>query len=157
MDYFSKNIRFLRHKMGLSQEEMAQKIGLNRGNIVSYEKGIAEPKARNLLKFSEVFNTDLHHLLDTDIETASASKNIVGKKSNSLFNENNKIKSLVEESEEMKKIVEGFYSYHKMRMRNITRPTKELLQISNEYVKLVDAMNTILRINAELLQFAVKK
>ena len=50
-----RNIKSLRRKLRFSQEELAQKLGLNRGNIASYENGSAEPKICNLLKFASLF------------------------------------------------------------------------------------------------------
>ena len=55
--YLSGNIRFLRKQKELSQEELAVHIGLNRGNIASYEKGTAEPKFCNLVPMADFFQT----------------------------------------------------------------------------------------------------
>ena len=55
-DILKSNIRFLRRKMNLSQEELATMIGLNRGNIASYESGTAEPRIANLVKMSKLFS-----------------------------------------------------------------------------------------------------
>ena len=55
-DVLKLNIRYLRKKMNLSQEELANAIGLNRGNIASYESGTAEPKIANLVKMSKLFS-----------------------------------------------------------------------------------------------------
>lgn len=59
INYLSSNIKCLRRKQGFSQEELAQKIGLNRGNIASYENGTAEPKICNLLKLSRVLGVSI--------------------------------------------------------------------------------------------------
>ncbi len=61
------NMRHMRKRLGLSQEDLAQQVGLNRGNIASYEKGTAEPKLCNLLKFSQLFGVSIHDLTKRDM------------------------------------------------------------------------------------------
>lgn len=65
--YLDKNIRFLRKRLNLSQEELAVKVGLNRGNIASYENGTAEPKVCNLLRLSRVFGVSICDLAQRDL------------------------------------------------------------------------------------------
>jgi len=66
-DILKSNIRFLRRKMNLSQEELATMIGLNRGNIASYESGTAEPRIANLVKMSKLFSVPLADLTERKI------------------------------------------------------------------------------------------
>lgn len=68
INYLSSNIKCLRRKKGFSQEELAQKIGLNRGNIASYENGTAEPKICNLLKLSRIFEVSIIDLTMKDLQ-----------------------------------------------------------------------------------------
>ena len=63
----SVNMRCMRKRLGLSQEELAGRVGLNRGNIASYEKGTAEPKLCNLLKLSHLFGVSIHDLTRRDM------------------------------------------------------------------------------------------
>lgn len=65
--YLSTNIRVLRKRMRLSQEELAQSLGLNRGNIASYENGTAEPKISNLLNMAQFFGVSLIDLAQYDL------------------------------------------------------------------------------------------
>lgn len=66
MTIFSKNIVFLRNKDGLSQQEFAKKIGVNRGNIDSYERK-AYPKPEILVKIANFFGIHLEILLTKNI------------------------------------------------------------------------------------------
>ena len=66
-NFLATNIRCLRKRQGLSQDELAQKIGLNRGNIASYEKSSAEPKICNLLKMSKLFEVSVRDLSEEDL------------------------------------------------------------------------------------------
>lgn len=65
--FLDRNIRFMRRKLGLSQEELASRIGLNRGNIASYENGTAEPKICNLLKLANLFSVSIVDLTQKDL------------------------------------------------------------------------------------------
>ena len=67
MDYIALNIKFLRTVAGLSQEELAQKVELNRGNITSYERGAAKPNINTIKRIAAFFNTDLEKLVQTDM------------------------------------------------------------------------------------------
>lgn len=63
----SKNIKFLRTKAGLNQEELAEKVGLNRDNITSYERGFA-PKLDALLRIVKFFHVSVEELCELDLE-----------------------------------------------------------------------------------------
>lgn len=65
----SQNIRYLRKRQELSQEELALRVGLNRGNIASYENGTAEPKICNLLKLAQIFGISVTDLTQKDLST----------------------------------------------------------------------------------------
>ena len=62
MKPFNHNIKFLRQKKGLSQREFGELLGVNRGNIATYER---ESNAPDSLKqsLSEQFDLDLSKLI----------------------------------------------------------------------------------------------
>ena len=66
--FLPTNIRLLRKQKQWSQEELATKVGLNRGNIASYENGTAEPKICNLLKMAHLFGVSLLSLIQSDLK-----------------------------------------------------------------------------------------
>ena len=43
MNFFASNMKYLRKKKGLTQSDLANKMGINRPKIGSYEEGRAEP------------------------------------------------------------------------------------------------------------------
>lgn len=65
--YLPSNLRLLRKQKQWSQGELASKVGLNRGNIASYENGTAEPKICNLLKMAQLFGVNLLALVQKDL------------------------------------------------------------------------------------------
>lgn len=67
MNYIASNLRFLRKLAGLSQEQFAKRVAMNRGNIASYEKGNAEPNIAKLQRIVEYFNVDLVAFIEIDL------------------------------------------------------------------------------------------
>lgn len=61
------NIRSQRKKRGLTQEELANKIGLTRSIVGAYEEGRAEPKLSTLQNLAHLFDVTVDALLDSDL------------------------------------------------------------------------------------------
>jgi len=51
-----KKIQNFRQKAGITQGELAEKVGLSRGAVISIEQGKRKIAVEELLKFCEVFN-----------------------------------------------------------------------------------------------------
>ncbi len=66
MSFFSSNLRFLRNSKHLSQDAFARAVGMNRGNIASYEKGLAEPSSARLLTIARFFGAPLEAIIEDD-------------------------------------------------------------------------------------------
>lgn len=60
---FAGNLRRLRDKYGLSQEALADKIGVSQSMIRHYEAGRNYPRVDKLEKLAEVFGVEPHELL----------------------------------------------------------------------------------------------
>jgi len=67
LNYIASNIRFLRKLAGLSQEQFAKRVDMNRGNIASYEKGNAEPSIEKLQRIVDYFNVNLVSFIENDL------------------------------------------------------------------------------------------
>ncbi|MBI9069664.1 MAG: helix-turn-helix domain-containing protein [Salinivirgaceae bacterium] len=65
------NIKFLRKKNGLTQEDLAKKIGVNRAMIGSYEEKRAQPKISVLQGLSTFFKVSIDDLINTDLANYS--------------------------------------------------------------------------------------
>lgn len=64
----AKNIRFLRTQAGMTQSDLAEKLGLQRTMISAYEDGRSEPKLGTLAVISGLFIVSIDELLNQDIE-----------------------------------------------------------------------------------------
>lgn len=73
MSLISDNLKYLRKKISLTQEQMAQQIGIKRSLLGAYEEGRADPRISNLLKFAEIFNLTVDQLIGTDLTEGNGS------------------------------------------------------------------------------------
>lgn len=63
-----KNLKKLREETGLSQQKLAQQLGLTQQSIHSYENNLYEPDIATLKQLSEFFNTSVDYLIgNTDV------------------------------------------------------------------------------------------
>lgn len=68
MTPFTNRLVQLRKIRGLTQQQIADKIGINRGSYSNWEKGKREPNLENIIKIAKILNTTTDYLLGlTDI------------------------------------------------------------------------------------------
>ncbi|EIM78103.1 helix-turn-helix domain-containing protein [Nitritalea halalkaliphila LW7] len=67
MSYLAVNIRFLRTRQGLKQQELAELLGVQRSMISAYEDGRSEPKLAGLQKLAKHFKVRLDRLIEEDL------------------------------------------------------------------------------------------
>lgn len=73
-NYFAKNLKFLRESLKLSQEDLANKLGVELGTISHWENKRREPKMDMVLKIANVFNVD-DDILFKDLSTNNTNNN----------------------------------------------------------------------------------
>ena len=69
-----KKIMDLRKKQGLSQEELAEKVGVARQTISKWELGETSPDLKQSKELSKIFNVSLDELTDNDIKDVLVAK-----------------------------------------------------------------------------------
>lgn len=67
MLYWVENIKHLRARKGLSQQGLADALGITRARYSKYEYGLAEPPFELLLKISSYFDVTVDEFLCYDI------------------------------------------------------------------------------------------
>ena len=63
MGDFPNVFKALRVKIGLTQQQMADKLGLSRSTIGMYENGEREPSFEILENIADLFNVDMNYLI----------------------------------------------------------------------------------------------
>lgn len=66
-----KNLKTLREEHGLSQQKLAEQLGLTQQAIYKYERTSVEPDIDTLIAMAELLHTTVDHLIgnDTDSDT----------------------------------------------------------------------------------------
>ncbi|RQP11300.1 MAG: LexA family transcriptional regulator [Chryseobacterium sp.] len=67
MSLFSDNLRFLRGRLEVSQQKVADSLKITRGRYVKYEDGSSEPPLEILLRISKYFHVSIDLLVSVDI------------------------------------------------------------------------------------------
>ena len=70
----AQNLKYIRKEYGLTQADLARKIGINRSLIGAYEEGRAEPKLKTLLAIGQQFSCSLDDLVSGDLSESSDQK-----------------------------------------------------------------------------------
>ena len=71
-NFLGRNIKHLRKVRNLTQDQLADKIGVKRAMIGSYEEGRAIPKLQALQALSHYFNISIDNLVNTDLASGEA-------------------------------------------------------------------------------------
>lgn len=67
---FKDRLRKLRTESGMTQEELAQRLGLTKPAVSAYERGTNKPRFDALDNLAEIFDVDINYLLgNTDQRT----------------------------------------------------------------------------------------
>jgi len=66
MSYLNKNLKHLRKQKSYTQADLAERIGLKRAQIGSYEEYRAEPKIETIQKIAYLFGLSLDELINQD-------------------------------------------------------------------------------------------
>ena len=69
---FGENLRVLRKSKNMSQETIAEKVGVSRQSISKWENGEAYPEMKNILSLCDIFHCKINNLVHnnlTDIDS----------------------------------------------------------------------------------------
>ncbi|HKK74904.1 MAG TPA: helix-turn-helix transcriptional regulator [Saprospiraceae bacterium] len=144
--YLPSNIRLLRKQKKWSQGELAKKIGLNRGNIASYENGTAEPKICNLLKMAHLFGVNLLTLIQKDLNEANHQH---------LFQNSAttpEMRQYLDRAEELQSVIDGLNICCRYKVKNMNGDLPPEMQlIALHFDELYQATQTLLNQHLALL------
>ena len=81
MNHLASNIRFLRKQKDLTQEQLAQHIGIKRAAMGAYEEGRSEPRLSTLTMLCQYFKIRMDQLVLRDLtnEKAQSEMDIEGR------------------------------------------------------------------------------
>ena len=73
---FSERLKDLRKQAGLTQVDVAEKLGISQPAYASWERGVKKPTQENLVKIAKIFNVSLDSLLDNKVEQEDELANV---------------------------------------------------------------------------------
>src|SRR5688500_4890773 len=71
MAIVNKNLKFLRVQQGLTQKQLAEKLGLKQAAIGAYEEERATPPLESMMNIMKIFNVNLDDLVKHDLSRLS--------------------------------------------------------------------------------------
>jgi transcriptional regulator with XRE-family HTH domain len=151
--FLSKNLRYLRSQAKLSQQGLADILGLSRSQIASYENGLAEPNAANLIIIARNFNVLLHDLIEIDIEMRAREESLGWEHNKAMtllykagtYDDNKK--RIEDYSSKLKRFVDIHKDYKKD-SKKLTKPSRQYLQDTED---IIDLTQKLLALNEELM------
>jgi transcriptional regulator with XRE-family HTH domain len=69
--YISSNLRLLRNRKGLTQEDLSRLLQIKRSTLNGYENGISRPSLEGLIQLSDFFGVSIDSLIRIDFEKLS--------------------------------------------------------------------------------------
>ena len=123
--FLQQNIRLLRKRLKLSQEELANRVGLNRGNIASYENGTAEPKICNLLKIANLFGISIIDITQKDLSRKNALAEANSTYQSLSSNELELMEQFLRRAEELEKVFQSIHTCFLFKAKSMDEDIKD--------------------------------
>ncbi len=61
----ANKIRYLREKTGMTQTDLAKKLGISRSAVNSWEMSLSSPSISNIIEMSRIFHVTVDYILST--------------------------------------------------------------------------------------------
>ena len=73
---FSERLKDLRKQAGLTQVDVAEKLGISQPAYASWERGVKKPTQENLVKIAQILNVSVDYLVGNSDEKSDELDNI---------------------------------------------------------------------------------
>lgn len=151
-NFIATNLRLLRKQAGYSQSELAGKVGLNRGNIASYEGGTAEPSICKLLRIGNLFDISTRDLTRRDLsdptELALARSAHALEKASGV---DGRFAHYRDRRKELSELIESSHRLFQYKRDHLEKPCKEAELMAGHYVQLYELTRQLMREQQGLL------
>jgi transcriptional regulator with XRE-family HTH domain len=150
-NFLSQNIRLLRRRMGLSQQDLAEKVGLNRGNIASYETGTAEPKICKLLRISKLLGVTTHDLTRFDLAETGRMEQALQSFSEEESADRQKTESMLRRVDEIELVMSSVKHLYNFRAAELDLAHPDVKAMSHYYDQMQNVAEILLKDHRNLL------
>ncbi len=146
--HLSNNIKILRKEKKLSQEGLADILGVKRSNIAAYETKNVEPRLRLVYDMAKFFDIDIREFIERPLSEGDTYTNFAVKASNesittdlASIDRNTDIQTFINKSIKIKRILEGFkafYTFRKTKMAINDSVKNKLTYEIDEFIQLIE-------------------
>lgn len=148
--HLAANLKLLRRLKHISQNALAELLGIKRNAVASYEAGFSEPRLSVLISLSEFFEVSIDDLLSKDptemgLEMIISTSEIDSNKIASPVVED--LKTFLDATNDTQKIVDGFVAF-----KRFIDTKEEQLAENHEVARMRLILNSILKNNWSLLK-----
>jgi transcriptional regulator with XRE-family HTH domain len=150
-NFIATNLRVLRKQAGWSQTELAERVGLNRGNIASYESGCAEPSICNLLRISNLFDIPTRDITRRDL--SDSAELLLARSAHRADTEQRvgRAEDYRARSEQLRQLIDSSHQLFAYKRARLEHPCKEAEIMAAHYLQLLDLSNQLLQEHGKLL------
>lgn len=156
-NHLPANLRFLRKHFNLSQEVFAERIGLNRGNIASYENGTCQPKICNLKNISKYFQVSIGDLTGSDLRPPGAYESAVHKFNNKPVWAYEIIDTYLSKAQETEVLLESLHNTFLVTANNLEKLPRDVQFLMLNYEQMFKASKKIVDTHKDLLVYLKHK
>lgn len=137
----------------MSQGELAGHVGLNRGNIASYENGTAEPKICNLLKLAQFFGISIIDLTQKDLSQVDLS-NVLSQNGKTITeSEIELIEQFGHKADQLQILFKSLHTCCRHKAESLEEKPRDVQIMLAHFDQLYEASQTLLCEYQELLKF----
>ncbi|MEL6668811.1 MAG: helix-turn-helix transcriptional regulator [Bacteroidota bacterium] len=140
-NFIASNIKLLRKRAGLSQQELAERVGLNRSNITSYETGTAEPKICKLLSISKLLGVTSRDLTRMDLSKPGQLEKAWDRLIAEERADKDRIAIALQTLEELEEVAQSITKLHSFKLKTLDDQTKQSLQPLGHYFDQLNDLN----------------
>ena len=150
-NFISANLRLLRKEHGWSQSALADRVGLNRGNIASYESGTAEPSICKLLRFSNLFDITPRDFTRRDLSDPAELALARSAHYDEQDRRQGRYDAYRQRAEQLEQLVSASHHLHEHKVQTLDNPCREAMTISVQYQQLYELTRELLDQQQRLL------
>jgi len=149
---FARNLRFIRKLRGISQQILAESVGLKRNQIASYESGMAEPKPEACLALARYFDISPVSLFLEDLSEHPARQLQKKPAAMALPELSDTLDDLVRITTDLQKIYDGFVEFHTLRKSYYLADQPDTQSFSNDFENLLEIAHSTLHVHWAFIQ-----
>jgi transcriptional regulator with XRE-family HTH domain len=155
----ANNIKILRKRAGLNQEQLADKLNIKRSNVAAYETKNVEPRLSIILEIARLFDISISTLLEENLttestfppfETAETASDATFEKNVIDINKTD-VNSFITKSINIKKVLEGFKSFYNFRKSKLKEKTPHNQKIIFDIENFIQLMEDLIAHNEAMI------